>query len=115
MDQVARYQHAELAAGRWAQMSVAEQMGNIGSEVSRSLHWYNKNPKRFQASFDRALELLDLSVDAAQAQSQTTHLKELCRAREELCDYFNGNNWNTDPKQMQKYYDQFISLARPTV
>ena len=115
MDQVAGYQHTELAEGRWIQMSIAEQMGNIGSEISRSLRWYNKNPKRFQASFDRALELIDLSINAAQAQSQTAYLKELCRAREELCDYFDGNDWGTDPRQMQKYYDQFISLVRPTV
>ena len=33
-------------------------------------------------------------------------LKEVCRAREEFCDYFNGNSYNTDPAKMQKYYDE---------
>ena len=114
MGQAVGYQHAELAAGRWAEMSLAEQMGNIGSEVSRSLRWYGRNERRFQSSFDRTLELMDLSITAAQQQNHSTALTELCRAREEFCDYFHGNSWGTDARQMQKYYDQFVSLARPT-
>ena len=31
------YQHKDLAAGRWGQMSLSEQMANIGSEVERAL------------------------------------------------------------------------------
>ena len=113
MDQVAGYQHKELAAGRWATLSLAEQMGNIGSEVSRSLRWYGHSERRFQSSFDRALELLDLSIASAQQHHQSTRLTELCRAREEFCDYFYGDNsWGTDPRRMQRYYDQFISLVR---
>lgn len=41
------YQHQELAAGRWSRLPFLEQMANIGSEV------------------ERALELLDFSLDAA--------------------------------------------------
>lgn len=103
------YQHAGLASGRWDKMSFAEQMGNIGSEVSRALRWYGKNQVRYQSSFDRALELMDLSIEKAQNGAQ---LKELCRAREELCDYFNGNSWGSRPQTIQKYYDQFVSLVR---
>ncbi len=29
--------HADLAAGRWHSMSLVEQLGNAGSEVSRAL------------------------------------------------------------------------------
>jgi len=36
------YQHSELASGRWASMSLAEQMLNIGSEVSRANRWQSK-------------------------------------------------------------------------
>lgn len=68
-------------------MPFALQLGNLGSEVSRSLKWYGKNEKRFQTSFNRA--------------------------REEFCDYFlNGNSWGTDPVKMQRYYDQFALLGR---
>lgn len=34
--------HKELAQGRWAQMPLAEQMANIGSEVSRAFNWQKK-------------------------------------------------------------------------
>lgn len=108
MDKVG-YQHVGLANGRWAKMSFAEQMANIGSEVSRSMRWYGKNPTRFQSCFDRALELIDLSIDAT---SEPGKLKELCRAREELCDYFDGNSWGSQPAKIQAYYDQFVLRAR---
>jgi hypothetical protein len=36
------YQHKELAAGRWQQMSLVEQMANVGSEVGRALNWRAK-------------------------------------------------------------------------
>jgi hypothetical protein len=31
------YQHKELAAGRWKELSFIEQMANIGSEIERAL------------------------------------------------------------------------------
>lgn len=32
---MSEFMHHELASGRWENMSLAEQMGNIGSEISR--------------------------------------------------------------------------------
>lgn len=110
MDSV-KIQHRELAAGRWADMSLALQMGNIGSEVSRSLKWYGKNEKRFRVSFERALELFDLSIQCM-PRSEKGKLRELCRAREEFCDYFMGNTWRTNPEKMMRYYDQFAIMGR---
>ena len=104
-----QYQHKELANGRWASLSFAEQMGNIGSEVSRSLKNQNK-PERFRGAFDRALELFDLTIEANRDNS--SRLRELCRAREEFCDYFFDNSFNTNPTSMQRYYDHFIFLSR---
>ncbi len=86
-------------------------MGNIGSEVSRSLKNINK-PSRFQGAFERALELFDFTIDSLQQKKEFGKLKEVCRAREEFCDYFNGNSLNTDPAKMQKYYDEFVSLIK---
>ncbi len=103
-------QHRSLANGDWAKMPFILQMGNIGSEVSRSLKWFQKNEKRFQASFARALELFDLTIECSKHSS--SRLKEICRAREEFCDYFLGNSWGTDPAIMMRYYDQFAILGR---
>lgn len=103
-------QHKTLVNGEWGRLSFYLQMGNIGSEVSRSLKWYGKNEKRFKVSFERALELFDLTIEYAERGSGK--LKEVCRAREEFCDYFLGNNsWGTDPVKMMRYYDQFAILG----
>ncbi len=103
-------QHRDLADGGWAELPFCLQMGNLGSEVSRSLKWFQKNEKRFQASFVRALELFDLTIECA--KTSPGRLKEVCRAREEFCDYFMGNSWHTDPEIMMRYYNQFAILAR---
>ena len=58
------YQHKDLAAGRWGQLSFIEQMANIGSEVERALNWrIKKNTDYAQKAFERALELIDLTLD----------------------------------------------------
>jgi hypothetical protein len=38
------FQHKTLEE-RWGQMSLSQQMGNIGSEVSRAAFWYLKKIK----------------------------------------------------------------------
>ena len=108
MDQI--IQHKTLRE-TWSEKSLAYQMGNIGSEVSRSLKNKN-NHRRFQGCFERALELFDFTIDALQEKCEFGKLQEVCRAREEFCDYFNGNSFKTDPKKLQKYYDDFVSLIR---
>ena len=93
---------------RWKTYSVAFQMANIGSEVYRALKYQGE--ERFQGAFERALELFDFTIESAAEKHQAGALKEVCRAREEFCDYFNGNSFGTDPERMQAYYDQFALL-----
>ena len=102
------YQHADLAAGRWAELPLAFQLANIGSEVSRSLKWQKKGKSDLMnAAIDRALELFDLSIASA---SRPSAQYELCRAREEYCDYFfGGNSFRATPANLQRYYDQFAT------
>lgn len=102
------YQHKDSAAGKWAEMPAYLQMGNIGSEISRALKWREKGKEsRANAAAERALELFDLSL----ACNKSPKLKEFCRAREEFCDYFYGDNeYHTDPATLQRYYDQFAML-----
>lgn len=114
MDKV-NCQHKNLAGGGWAEMAFGLQMGNLGSEISRSLKWFGRNEKRFRVSFERALELFDMTIAVAKDDSEGSRaakLKEVCRAREEFCDYFMGNSWGTDAKKMMRYYDEFAILAR---
>lgn len=79
-----------MAAGRWAQMSLAEQMLNIGSEVSRANRWKSKgNEEQCYRAADRALELVSLTIDA---NKNRAGLKELYRLYEVMADYYYGKN-----------------------
>jgi hypothetical protein len=52
-------QHRDLAAGRWYELTLCEQLGNVGSEVSRAIRWTSRNPTLEEGAWHRALELLD--------------------------------------------------------
>ncbi len=109
MDRGVIYHTALGPGGRWAELSFFEQMGNIGSEVSRACKWKEKQkPEMMLRAFERGLELLDFTI----ALSHGPRLRELLRAREVMCDFFVGENmYQSTAKQMQKYYDAF-ALAR---
>jgi len=105
------YQHRELASGRWKELSLTEQMANIGSEVSRALRWQKKgNSEYCEKAVSRALELLDLSLECAGSFSQ---LKEMARLREAVVDYFYGENrFSSSEILWRKYFDHFNYAAR---
>ncbi len=105
------YQHKELAAGRWGDLLFVEQMANIGSEVERALRWQAKhNPAYSQKAYERALELVDLSLDSVRGFSR---LKELARLREALVDYFSGTNqFMSTETSWKKYFSCFTYAAR---
>ncbi|EKE21417.1 MAG: hypothetical protein ACD_7C00251G0003 [uncultured bacterium] len=104
-------QHKNLATGGWQKLSFFEQMANIGSEVERTIKWKNKNNDEYsQMAFERALELLDLTVSLEKSGS---HLKELLRVRETLADYFVfDNDYHSTDKSWQNYFYAFNFAAR---
>jgi len=99
-------QHSSLAAGRWQAFSLMEQLANIGSEVERALNWLDKgNPEYSRLAFDRALELLGLTIADPRHRRR---LKEITRVREALLDYFRGNNdFQSTDKQWRSYFYGF--------
>ena len=57
-------QHPELAMGRWFELSLVDQLANVGGEVERAIRWRGKgNIDYSRRAFERALELLDLSQE----------------------------------------------------
>lgn len=104
-------QHHELAGGRWAKLSFIEQMANIGSEVERTIKWRNKNNADYsRLAFERALELIDLTLDGEKTASR---LRELTRVREALCDhFFFDNSYKSTDKNWQDYFYAFNYAAR---
>lgn len=105
------YQHKELASGRWAGLSFLEQMANIGSEVERALNWQAKNnPAYSRKAFERALELIDLTLGSTTIY---TRLKELTRVREAISDYFIGSNqFKSTEASWRRYFLPFAYSVR---
>jgi len=104
------FQHKELANGRWNKFSIFAQMANVGAEVGRAINWREKNKEYSQMAFERALELIDLMVEDKNNRSR---LKEICRLREVLVDYFAGDNiYNFSDKLWGKYFYPFNYAAR---
>ena len=109
--------HSTLLKEKWHKMSLAEQLGNIGSEVSRTMSWQNKDEKTFQDAAYRALELFDFTLEDSRWQSPnwspSGRLREIARTREVFCDTIFGDNQYKSPlKDLLKYFDQFAIMAR---
>lgn len=105
------FQHKQLAAGGWFKLTLVEQMAHIGSEVIRALAWKQKGDQNYtRMAFERALELLDLT----RADPKCRHrLKEICRVREVLCDYFAGDNeYGSTGDQWRNYFNAFGWASR---
>ena len=104
--------HSELAAGRWTQLTIAEQLANVGSEVERVLRaWESGRRDRFDRALDRALELFDLT--AADERWRGPRRREILRAREEFCRLFFDPDVPADSAPgLSEYVLRFAILAR---
>lgn len=101
--------HKELAAGKWFRLSFFDQMANIGSEIGRAINWREKDRKMSQMAFERGLELLDLTIIDAK---NIKRLRELCRLREVLADYFCFDNiYKSNSDNLNNYFYAFNYAA----
>lgn len=107
-------QHADLAAGRWQQLSVAEQFANIGSEVGRAMAAHQQgNKARTESALTRAFELFDLTL--ASKSLRLSARQEAARARELVADWFyGGNSYHTSVESWNGYFNQFAVAANVT-
>lgn len=97
--------HRELAAGRWFELPLVEQMANVGSEIERAISWRGRNEKNSTAAFDRGLELLDLTIADPRHRRR---LRELTRVREVLVDSFVfDNRYGSTDESWRRYFHAF--------
>jgi hypothetical protein len=102
--------HRGLAAGGWGRLSLAEQLANVGSEVGRLRRWRGRDERLAAGAFERALELLDLTLADARWRGR---LKEIARARELLCDAASGGlQYGTTLEALDRYFLAFAVAAR---
>jgi hypothetical protein len=96
---------------KWQNMSIYEQLGNIGSEYERALKWKQQRDNRFQNAVDRMLELFELTLDDKRWHNH--RLNELTRAREVACaELYGDKELGGNPEGLKKYFFQFATLAR---
>ena len=104
-------QHKTLAAGRWYELSLREQLGNVGSEINRAIMWRGKDEKKYQYSIDRACELMDLTLQDPRWRNE--RLRELKQAREVISDAISGGKeYGSTLEDMDCYFFAFAYAAR---
>ncbi|MEK7096565.1 MAG: hypothetical protein AAB881_01275 [Patescibacteria group bacterium] len=102
------YYHKNLRLDHWFAQTVSYQMANIGSEISRTINWRNKGRFDYmEVSFERALELLDLTVTDPKNRKR---LKELLRSRELLAKWYLDRDTRSDNHWM-RYFNTFTHFA----
>lgn len=89
-------------SSKWAQMTICKQMANIGIEFDRAIRWRKKDKKLSLNAFYRSILLLDETIND---KKNLHRLKEICRLKEIMIDYFLGDNiYQSDEKFFQKYF-----------
>lgn len=98
--------HHDLTEKKWREKSFFEQMANVGAEIGRAINWKIKDGKISKAAFERGLELLDLTIN--DRKNSGSRLKELCRIKEVLLDYFYSDNiYGSTDKSWNDYFYLF--------
>ena len=102
-----------ISAERWYTLTLAEQLGNIGSEVGRAAKWQEKDENSFWGAVSRALLLFDLT----QADRRWHHRRrELDRAREVFADaVLGGREYKSNLKDLEKYFMLFAIAAQSRI
>ncbi len=104
------FKHKELASGHWYELSLVEQLGNIGGEVLRVWRTQNKDQKLFEQAQERALDLFDLTLSDPRWKGRRW---EIARAREVFCDaIYGGQLYRSSFPGLMRYFDQFAFAAR---
>lgn len=92
---------------KWASLSFYEQMGNIGSEVGRTMNAIRHGDEQsLQGAYYRGLDLIDATVKNL---SDKARRKELLRARELFSVAAESK---TVDQKLDNYFMTFAVLAR---
>ena len=102
----------EINRERWAELTIFEQMGNIGVEVGRAINATRAGKdRRAQGAIDRACDLFDATVETLIDQ-HSPRVKEVLRAREEFLRLFFDGTFEEDADNIERYFNQFAIAAR---
>ena len=91
---------------KWAKLTLFEQLGNLGSEVGRTLKMKRRG-KDFEPALIRALDLFDATVSGL-IETHPHRAKEVLRAKECFLDAL----YIADDPSIETYFTQFAIAAR---
>ena len=101
----------EISLDYWSKFTLLEQLGNIGSEVGRSIKAYKNNDTRaFDAALFRALDLFEVTAKCW-VKTYPNRVKEILRAKEEFLRLFFDDNFE-DAENIERYFMYFAYAAR---
>lgn len=92
---------------KWAKLSIFEQMGNIGSEVGRTMNAIKRgDTDSMKSAYYRALDLIDETVAMDYSENRR---REILRARELFTGLVESK---TIDSSIDNYFFQFALAAR---
>ena len=98
-----------ISKERWWSLSLAEQFGNIGSEVGRAAKWQGRDEHSFWGAVTRAMELFDLTQSDKRWSKRRL---EINRGKELFADaVLGGTEYKTTLQDLEKYFMQFALVT----
>ena len=103
--------HHDFDRKKWASMDLFNQMGNIGSEVGRSVNALATGRSQdAEAALYRGLDLIDATLNAP-AMHGYPRKQELARTREQFVQVYTENDQQLG-RVLENYFMQFAIVAR---
>lgn len=97
---------------KWAELSFTEQMGNIGSEVSRAFKAKrNLKSDRLEGATNRALNLFDTTIESLGNDSPSQR-HEVLYIKERFLFLLDSDSPGADAEALEDYFFQFAIKAR---
>ena len=96
-----------MSKDRWEQMSISEQMMNIGGELERAIAWKNKNDfEKMNHFLNKVREWMGLTIADPKNRGR---IRELELVQEEYEDFFGENQSKNQEETLMKYWNSFLS------
>lgn len=100
----------QVDRAKWHRMTIFEQMGNIGSEVSRALAAYRRNDSEvWLNAFSRALDLFEATTFEWRARRNAPRVKEILLAQGQFVQVLLTGE---DDPGLETYFLEFALAAR---
>ncbi len=105
------YIHQNLAKTGWFQLSISEQLANVGSEFSRAFQAKkNGKPERFTPALERMLELLNLTL--MDPRWPLGRKREVARLKENILTHLCSDPPNLDAISALDRYFYYFGVTR---